>query len=142
MGRNTEHFRLPLPRSLITLRPRDVATSMETIDAISPAREHAPDVPLALTVSELTRLLRDTVRGNPLLSRVLVRGETSNVQRAPSNLVFFTLKDANAQIGCVLFREEAEALGFDLEDGMDVVASGDVDLFQRKGDVQIGRAHV
>ena len=110
---------------------------METIGAISSAREYTPDVPRALTVSELTRLLRDTVRGNPLLSRVLVRGETSNVQRAPSNLVFFTLKDANAQIGCVLFREEAEALGFDLEDGMDVVASGDVDLFQRKGDVQL-----
>jgi exodeoxyribonuclease VII large subunit len=93
--------------------------------------------PPALTVSELARLLRDTVRSNPLLTRVLVRGEASNVQRVSGGVVFFTLKDEGAQIPCVLFRTDAEALPFDLEDGMAVLASGDVDLYARRGEVQL-----
>jgi exodeoxyribonuclease VII large subunit len=47
------------------------------------------------------------------------------------------LKDADAQISCTLFREDAELLGFDLEEGMDVVVAGDVDTFPRKGTVQL-----
>src|SRR5207247_2061688 len=82
-----------------------------------------PGVPQALTVTQLARVIRDTIRGNPILSRILVRGEVSNLQRAPSGHVFFTLKDATAQLSCTLFREDAEMLGFDLEDGMDVVVS-------------------
>ena len=103
----------------------------------NPASLGPTAVPRALTVSELARLLRDTVRGNPLLARVLVRGETSNVQRVPTGLLFFTLKDAAAQVACVIFREEAETLPFDLTDGIDVVASGDVDLYTRKGEVRL-----
>ncbi len=93
--------------------------------------------PTALTVSELARLVRDTVRANPLLTRVLVRGETGNVQRAATGIVFFTLRDEGAQIACVLFRPVAEGLPFDLEDGMAVLASGDVDLYARRGEVQL-----
>ena len=107
---------------------------MDPLTVPLPAR---PTTPQALTVSQLARLIRETVHGNPLLSRVLVRGEVSNLQPAPAGHVFFTLKDANAQIACTLFREDAELLGFDLEDGMDVVASGDVDVFPRKGNVQL-----
>jgi exodeoxyribonuclease VII large subunit len=103
---------------------------------VSPA-DSAPVMPEALTVSQLARLIRDTVRGNPLLARVLVRGEVSNLQPAPTGHVFFTLKDANAHISCTLFREDAQLLGFDLEDGMDVVVSGDVDVFPRRGTVQL-----
>jgi exodeoxyribonuclease VII large subunit len=110
---------------------------METAETFAAPVVPGSDLPRALTVSELARLLRDTLRGNPLLTRVLVRGETSNVQPVPSGLLFFTLKDPAAQVACVIFREDAEALAFDLEDGMDVVASGDVDLFTRKGEVQL-----
>lgn len=93
--------------------------------------------PRPLSVSELAQLLRETVRSNPLLERVFVRGETSNVQRAAGGVVFFTLKDAKAQIACVLFRESASALPFDLVDGMEVLATGDVDLYPRKGELQL-----
>lgn len=99
--------------------------------------DHEGNGPRALTVSELAHLLRETVRSNPLLTRVLVRGETSNVQRVSGGLVFFTLKDESAQIPCVLFRADADALAFDLADGMAVLASGDVDLYARKGEVQL-----
>lgn len=98
---------------------------------------HPGSEPRALTVSELARLLRDTVRANPLLTRVLVRGETSNVQHVSGGLVFFTLKDEAAQIPCVLFRADADALAFDPADGMAVLATGDVDLYARRGEVQL-----
>src|SRR6267378_843271 len=107
------------------------------MDPIAVPWEPRPGVPAAITVSQLARLIRETVRGNPLLNRILVRGEVSNLQTAPAGHVFFTLKDATAQVSCTLFREDAELLGFDLEDGMDVVVSGDVDVFPRKGTVQL-----
>src|SRR5947208_394487 len=107
------------------------------MDSLAVTCESRPGVPEALTVTQLARVIRDTVRANPILSRILVRGEVSNLQRAPSGHVFFTLEDATAQIACTLFREDAEMLGFDLEDGMDVVVSGDVDVFPRRGSVQL-----
>ena len=107
------------------------------MDPIAVPWEPRPGVPAAITVSQLARLIRETVRSNPLLSRILVRGEVSNLQTASAGHVFFTLKDATAQVSCTLFREDAELLGFDLEDGMDVVVSGDVDVFPRKGTVQL-----
>src|SRR5436309_393004 len=93
------------------------------MDPIAVTCENRPGTPQALTVTQLARVIRDTVRANPILSRILVRGEVSNLQRAPAGHVFFTLKDATAQISCTLFREDAEMLGFDLEDGMDVVVA-------------------
>src|SRR5438046_3802510 len=107
------------------------------MDPIAVPWEPRPGVPAAITVSQLARLIRETVRSNPLLSRILVRGEVSNLQTAPAGHVFFTLKDATAQVSCTLFREDAELLGFDFEDGMDVVVAGDVDVFPRKGTVQL-----
>src|SRR5216117_1759992 len=107
------------------------------MDSLAVTCESRPGVPEALTVTQLARVIRDTVRANPILSRILVRGEVSNLQRAPAGHVFFTLKDATAQISCTLFREDAEMLGFDLEDGMAVVVSGDVDVFPRRGSVQL-----
>ncbi len=103
-----------------------------TVSSESDARALKP-----LTVTELTRLLRETLRSNPLLTRVLVRGELSDVSRTSNGHWFFSLRDAAAQISCALFRESAEGLGFEPEDGMEVVASGDVELFARRGEVQL-----
>ncbi len=107
------------------------------MDPITVTCETRPGLPSALTVTQLSRVIRETVRGNPILSRILVRGEVSNLQRAPAGHVFFSLKDATSQLACVLFRDDAGGLGFDLEDGMDVVVSGDVDVFPRRGTVQL-----
>ncbi len=107
------------------------------MDAVTVSSNADARGPRPLTVTELTRLLRDTLRTNPLLSQVLVRGELSDVSRTPGGHWFFSLRDATARIPCALFREAAEALGFEPEDGMEVLASGDVDLFARRGEVQL-----
>ncbi len=105
--------------------------------SVAAAAPGATEAPPALSVSELARLLRDTVRGNPLLTKVLVRGETSNVQRGSTGIIYFTLRDEEAQIACVLFRTVADSLPFELEDGMAVLAAGDVDLYARRGEIQL-----
>src|SRR5437870_9281888 len=103
------------------------------MDPIAVTCENRPGALQALTVTQLARVIRDTVRASPILSRILVRGEVSNLQRAPAGHVFFTPKDATAQLSFTLFPEDAEVLGVALEDGMDVVVSGDVDVSPRLG---------
>ena len=93
--------------------------------------------PRALTVSQLSLLVHDTIGSNPLLERVTVRGETTNVQHIPSGTIFFSLKDERSQLSCILFRDDASVLAFDLADGMDVITSGGVEFYGRKGEIQL-----
>ena len=103
---------------------------METLEGPAIARD-------ALTVSELVAALRSAITSHPALTDVLVRGEVGSVSRPPSGVAYFTLKDADAQIPCVLFRAAAAALRFDLKDGIEVVARGDVDVFAARGQAQL-----
>ena len=68
-----------------------VSSFEDTMGTVAVHAHREGNGPPALTVSELARLLRDTVRSNPLLTRVLVRGETSTVQRMSGGVVVFTL---------------------------------------------------
>lgn len=68
---------------------------------------------------------------------VAVAGEVSNLKRHSSGHVYFTLKDARAQIKAVCFRRDAEQLDVDLEDGMEIVANGRVTVYEAWGNYQI-----
>jgi exodeoxyribonuclease VII large subunit len=88
-----------------------------------------------LTVTELLRSVRDTLeRRFPLL---WVRGELSNLSRAPSGHLYFTLKDRGAQVDCVMFRSRAAALQAPLRDGMQVEANVLVSLYEPRGRFQL-----
>ena len=87
------------------------------------------------SVSELTRRLKALLEGQfPLL---WVEGEISNLATAPSGHVYFTLKDANAQLATVMFRGSAGKLNFQLADGQQVVALGAVSVYERRGQYQL-----
>lgn len=89
-----------------------------------------------LTVSSLNRLARETLEGHfPLL---WVTGEISNLTRAPSGHLYFTLKDAQAQVRCTMWRNRAQLLGFRAENGMGVEARVLVTLYEPRGDFQLG----
>ena len=89
----------------------------------------------ALSVSELLRSVRDTLeRRFPLL---WVRGELSNLSRAPSGHWYFTLKDGGAQVDCVMFRSRAAALDWELREGMQVEARALVTLYEPRGRFQL-----
>ena len=88
-----------------------------------------------LSVSELLRSVRDTLeRRFPLL---WVRGEVSNLSRAPSGHLYFTLKDRGAQAECVLFRSRAAALELPLREGSQVEAQVLVSLYEPRGRFQL-----
>ncbi|MDR2366432.1 MAG: exodeoxyribonuclease VII large subunit [Zoogloeaceae bacterium] len=87
------------------------------------------------SVSELNRAARGALEAKfPLL---WVAGEISNLIRAASGHVYFTLKDAEAQARCVLWRSKAALVGFRLENGQKVRARVSVTLFEARGDYQL-----
>jgi exodeoxyribonuclease VII large subunit len=71
------------------------------------------------------------------VGRVWLAGEVSNLHRAPSGHLYFTLKDDTAQIRAALFRGAARSLAFEPEDGLEVLVYGDVRIYESRGDLQI-----
>jgi exodeoxyribonuclease VII large subunit len=91
--------------------------------------------PPVLTVSQLTRQIKDAVEGNfPL---VWVVGEVTNCTRAGSGHVYLTLKDDTAQIRGVIWRNTAARLKFEIHDGLEVVAAGPVEIYEARGTYQL-----
>jgi len=88
-----------------------------------------------LTVSALNRLAREALES--ALPLLWVGGEVSNLVRAPSGHVYFTLKDANAQVRCAMWRNRAQLLAFRPENGMRVEARALVTLYEARGDYQL-----
>jgi exodeoxyribonuclease VII large subunit len=88
-----------------------------------------------LSISELNRRARQLLEGNfPLL---WVSGEVSNLTRAASGHVYFSLKDEAAQVRCVMFRSRAQVLPWRLENGQQVEAQVLVSLYEARGDFQL-----
>src|ERR1700730_8241567 len=87
-----------------------------------------------LTVSELTRSIRGNLEAK--FGAVWVQGEVSNYKLHPSGHQYFTLKDARAQIACVIFRNTMAPLRQPLADGAQVQAYGNVSVFEARGQYQ------
>jgi exodeoxyribonuclease VII large subunit len=91
--------------------------------------------PRVLTVSELTRQVKDLVEANWPTAWVV--GEISNCTRAGSGHVYFTLKDDSAQLRAVMWRSRASRVKFDLHDGLEVVAAGAIEVYEARGTYQL-----
>ena len=88
-----------------------------------------------LSVSELTRSIRGTLEAK--FGAVWVQGEVSNYKLHPSGHQYFTLKDARAQIACVIFRNTMAPLRQPLADGAQVQVYGNVSVFEARGQYQL-----
>ena len=88
-----------------------------------------------LTPSQLNTLARDLLEGAfPL---VLVEGEIGNLSRPGSGHLYFTLKDARAQVRCALFKPKSQWLKFAPREGLRVLARGRLTLYEARGDYQL-----
>lgn len=85
------------------------------------------------SVKELNEYLKERLIGDSRLRDLRVAGEISNLNKPSIGHVYFTLKDEESQISCVLFRTRAEETGINLETGMRVVARGSVDMYVARG---------
>ena len=90
-----------------------------------------------LSVSQLNNALRTYIEGNPFFNNICVAGEISNYKLYPSGHHYFSLKDAEAAVSCVLFRSSAGSLRFRPENGMQVLASGRISVYPRDGKYQL-----
>lgn len=89
-----------------------------------------------LTVTDLNDYVRRSLAGDPLLQGVALRGEISNFKKHTSGHLYFSLKDEQSRIQCVMFRQHAYLLPFAPSDGMRVVLRGSVSLYVQAGTYQ------
>lgn len=90
-----------------------------------------------LTVSQLNGYIQSVIDGDSVLASVAVMGELSNYKVYPSGHHYFTLKDDNASLRCVMFRSSAVRLRFQPTNGMKVLAVGKVSVYPRDGAYQL-----
>ena len=91
----------------------------------------------AVTVTQLNKYLKDRFDEDENLNAILVKGEISNFKNHYTGHLYFTLKDENSLIKCIMFKSYAERLTFNLKDGMKVMVFGSVSVFERDGVYQI-----
>lgn len=90
-----------------------------------------------LTVTELNAYVKDLLGQDPALLNVCVRGELSNYKIYPSGHHYFTLKDQESSLKCVMFRGSASKLRYRPENGMSVTATGRLEVYVRDGVYQL-----
>lgn len=90
-----------------------------------------------LTVSELNERIKNLIESDPMLGEVCVRGELSNYKIYPSGHHYFTLKDSESSLRCIMFKSSASKLRFRPESGMGVTAYGRIAVYPRDGAYQL-----
>lgn len=90
-----------------------------------------------LTVTSLVRYLKNKLDTDNNLQRVIVAGEISNYHRHSSGHLYFTLKDNNAAINCVMFKSNASSLLFEPKNGDEVILSANTSIFETTGQLQL-----
>lgn len=90
-----------------------------------------------LSITQINEYIRGKMDEDRLLLQLAVRGEISNYKMYPSGHHYFTLKDENAALKCVMFKTSAAKLRFRPENGMKVIAMGRITVYPRDGAFQL-----
>ena len=90
-----------------------------------------------ISVSELNRIVKDLLETDPRLFHIIVEGELSNYKTYPSGHHYFTLKDNESSLRCVMFKNYAEQMRFRPENGLKVTAQGRIRVYPRDGAFQL-----
>jgi len=90
-----------------------------------------------LSITQINEYIRGKMDSDQMLSQIAVRGEISNYKMYPSGHHYFTLKDENAALKCVMFKTNASRLRFLPENGMKVIAMGKITVYPRDGAFQL-----
>ena len=90
-----------------------------------------------LSITQINEYIRSVIDRDGLLAGVAVRGEISNYKMYPSGHHYFTLKDENSALKCVMFKGNAVRLRFRPENGMKIIAMGRISVYPRDGAYQL-----
>lgn len=105
--------------------------------AADPGGRRSPAGPRVLSVSDVTRTIRDVVRSVPTLADVWVEGEVGSVSVSAAGHAFLTLRDDRTQLRAVIFRDVRLSLPFEPMTGHRIVAHGRIDLYEQQGAYQL-----
>ena len=94
-------------------------------------------IPVAITVSELNKYIKNKVDEDEYLNYVYVKGEISNFKHHYTGHMYFTLKDEKSLIKCIMFKSSTSTLNFAPTDGMKVLVLGTVAVYEAGGVYQI-----
>lgn len=90
-----------------------------------------------LTVSDLTNYIKKVIDNDFILNNLSVKGEISNLKFHSSGHIYFSLKDNNSKVNCVMFKSKASLLNISLEDGMEVEVKGRASIYAATGSFQL-----
>ena len=91
----------------------------------------------AISVTELNEYIKNKISDDEFLNNVLVKGEISNFKHHYTGHMYFTIKDENSLIKCIMFKTYTSNLNFVPKDGMKVIVFGTVSVYERDGVYQI-----
>ena len=92
---------------------------------------------MAITVTQLNSYIKNKINQDEYLKNILVKGEISNFKNHYTGHLYFTLKDENCLVKCVMFKSYAQKLNFAPKDGTKVMVFGAISVFERDGVYQI-----
>lgn len=87
-------------------------------------------------MAEITKYLKNLIKEDPFLNDFWLSGEISNFYHHSSGHMYLTLKDKNSQLKTVMFKGDNSKLDFEPEDGMQVEAKGNLDIYSQRGEYQ------
>jgi exodeoxyribonuclease VII large subunit len=93
--------------------------------------------PLIWTISELTLYLRDLIESDQTLQDIWIQGEISNFSRPSSGHLYFTLKDNNSSLRCVMWRNASSRLNFIIREGLSINVHGSISIYEIAGQYQL-----
>jgi exodeoxyribonuclease VII large subunit len=90
-----------------------------------------------LKVSEVNQYIKRTFAGDLILSNIKVEGEISNFKHHYSGHMYFSLKDEKGKLKCVMFKNDNRLINFNLKDGLKVIVTGYISVYEKEGDYQL-----
>lgn len=90
-----------------------------------------------LSVSQVNRYIKNLLEEDLILTDILLEAEVSNFKYHSNGNMYFTLKDDIASINCVVFRQFASTISFDIYDGMNLLVYGEITLYEKSGQYQL-----
>src|SRR6056297_3768331 len=89
------------------------------------------------SVSQISNYLEAILTQDKILQDLWVKGEVSNFYQANSGHLYFTVKDKNAQLKTVMFRHKSRKVDFEIEEGMEIVVHGYINIYKDRGEYQL-----
>jgi len=93
--------------------------------------------PRVYSVAQINRYIRGIFDNDLILQSLWVKGEISNFKRHSSGHLYFTLKDKNGAVNCIMFRGSAQIMPFEPENGMEVTICGYISVYEKTGQYQL-----